>query len=93
MKFTTSRYSTQIVLYKHDCADPCDKVYTGLGIAHDVSNSITLDCKRSDPEVYGDVVRFCLANEDPYHRLDFFLGYILLQEELVDEQTPFWVPD
>ncbi|KAH8800345.1 hypothetical protein F5884DRAFT_810065 [Xylogone sp. PMI_703] len=79
-------------LYKHGCADPRDKVYAGLGIAHDVGDSITPDYERSIPEVYTDVVHFCLANKDPYHRLDF-LGHVLLQEGPVDEPTPSWVPD
>lgn len=80
------------LLYKYGCADPRDKVYAGLAIGLDVGDSITPDYRRSVPEVYGDVVRFCLANEDPYHRLDF-LGHVLLQEEPIDEPTPSWVPD
>lgn len=40
-----------------------------LSIAHDVGDSITPDYRRPVPEVYSDIVQFCLAKEDLFQRL------------------------
>lgn len=78
--------------YKYGCSEPRDKVYSALGMSHDVGASIIPDHKNPIGDVYTDVARFSLSKEDPLARLNF-LGHVILQDTAVDGPVPTWVPD
>ena len=74
-------------LFRHaECEDPRDKVYVPLRVApDDVRQQIRPDYGKSILDVYGEVVRYHLAQSD--HKLDF-IGNILYREDAQTVRTP-----
>ena len=75
------------------CTDPRDKIYAVFGLVNQEKEIIVPDYTRPLNQVYKDVVRYCIAEYPPHHRLDF-LGYVSGSIEMATKENwPSFVPN